>query len=386
MKQTKHLSAIILTISLLFSFSCKKQSQSEGRFSDIQIEQYLQAPDENYSPEDLKGQAVLLEFWATWCAPCVAKIPHLNQLAEQFEDKPIKFISVTTEKEDVVEHFLKRNKIQGWIGLDTNRSVFEAFDVKTIPKTLLFYPDGELAAVTRANEVTKDVLNRLLEHEPLNVEEEVRTMSGSKQKKDDDEDPAFYRINIDTTDGEFGTGRFGKTRLEYDAISIRDYIARACEIPSFRVFGQDTLLSQNLEVDIQTPGLEENEFNQILKNSIENALQIEVKREVQPKEVYVIRSPNGVTKGLRKDDAKISHFSYDEGVFAASSAPINKLVKRIHDVTNEIIIDETGLNEKYSWTVKYDTTNKMSVLDSLESNLGLNVEKETREIEVIQVE
>ena len=93
-----------------------------------------------------------------------------------------------------------------------------------------------------------------------------------------------------------------------------------------------------------------------------------------------------ITKGLKKKDSRTSHMSFDDGVFAASASPVNKLQQQSSYVTGEIIIDETGLDEKYSWTVKYDTTNKMSVLDSLESNLGLNVEKETRKIEVIQVE
>ena len=390
MKQTKHLSAIILTISLLFSFSCKKQSQSEGRFSDIQIEQYLQAPDENYSPEDLKGQAVLLEFWATWCAPCVAEIPHLNQLAEQFEDKPIKFISVTAEKKEVVDHFLEKKKINGWIGLDTNRSVFEAFDVKSIPKTVLLYPDGELAAVTRANEVTPEVLNRLMEHNPLNVKtEEGPKVSANPKKKDNKKDESFlYQINIKPTDKTRGPMRTNLNNglYEADAISIKDYISKASGIPSIRVLGTDTLLDSYINVKIKTPEVKKDKFRNLMIQSLENAFDIKVNRTIRPEEVYVLTAPNRVTKGLRKKDSRTSKMSFDDGVFAASTAPISNLQKQASYVTGEIILDETQLDERYSWTVDYDTTNKMSVLDSLESNLGLNVEKETREIEVIQVE
>ena len=46
-------------------------------------------PAQTTSPtwETLKGKAVVLEFWATWCAPCVEQIPHLNELADKLAGK-----------------------------------------------------------------------------------------------------------------------------------------------------------------------------------------------------------------------------------------------------------------------------------------------------------
>src|SRR5712691_10462103 len=47
----------------------------------------------------LKDSVVVIEFWATWCAPCVAAIPHFNELMEKFKDKPVRFISISNEEE-----------------------------------------------------------------------------------------------------------------------------------------------------------------------------------------------------------------------------------------------------------------------------------------------
>lgn len=72
----------------------------------------LQAPaGATLDAASLRGQVAVLEFWATWCGPCVAAVPHLNKLADQFKDKPVRFIAITAEAAAAVEPFLKRRPI-----------------------------------------------------------------------------------------------------------------------------------------------------------------------------------------------------------------------------------------------------------------------------------
>ena len=85
----------------------------------------------------LAGKAVVLEFWATWCAPCITSMPDLNELARQFQDRPVQFISVTDEERPVVEAFLRKRPLEGWIGLDPKRRLFQAYGVDGIPQTVL---------------------------------------------------------------------------------------------------------------------------------------------------------------------------------------------------------------------------------------------------------
>src|SRR5262245_37427861 len=78
----------------------------------LQLEKVLQAPaGARASWDALQGKVVVLEFWATWCGPCITAIPHLNELADAFKDKPVQFIAITDEDEKVVAPFLKRKPI-----------------------------------------------------------------------------------------------------------------------------------------------------------------------------------------------------------------------------------------------------------------------------------
>jgi len=127
------------------------------------IEQLLQAPEgAKANWKSLEGKVVVLEFWATWCGPCIVSLPHLNDLVEKFKDKPVQFISVTNENRLVVERFLGQHQMRGWIGLDTDDSMIRDYGVGSIPHVVVVDKAGMVRAVTIPARLTERFLNELL--------------------------------------------------------------------------------------------------------------------------------------------------------------------------------------------------------------------------------
>ena len=165
-----HLLKIAIIVQIFATSVIAQESLIGQAAPELSIEKFLQAPEGEKSLSALNGKVVVLEFWATWCAPCVAAIPHLNQLNEEFRDKPVQFISVTREDEDVVAPFLKKKEMKSWIGLDTDRSVLKAYGIRSIPQTFVIDKKGIIAASLHPTELSSGMLEKALKGEKVEIE------------------------------------------------------------------------------------------------------------------------------------------------------------------------------------------------------------------------
>ena len=97
--------------------------------------------------EDLKGKVVFVNFWATWCAPCIAEMPSIDNLYEIYQDNPdVVFVMINTEsKEDKVRKFMKKKKFKFPIYFPNASLIPRVYESKSIPTTFVIDKDGYIA-------------------------------------------------------------------------------------------------------------------------------------------------------------------------------------------------------------------------------------------------
>ncbi len=92
---------------------------------------------------DLKGSVIVLDFWATWCGPCRASMPHVNKIYEDNKAKGLKAFAVNIrEEKDDVEAFIKENKLTIPVLLDKDGKTASAYEAQGIPETVVIGKDG----------------------------------------------------------------------------------------------------------------------------------------------------------------------------------------------------------------------------------------------------
>jgi peroxiredoxin len=102
------------------------------------------ADGEFVSLEDLRGKVVLLDFWGTWCPPCVASVPAVRDLQRRFAKEPqFKMISVSSDGDEAKwRGFIDKNQMVWTQYLDRDHHVQRAFDVRAFPTYILIDAEG----------------------------------------------------------------------------------------------------------------------------------------------------------------------------------------------------------------------------------------------------
>lgn len=90
---------------------------------------------------NLQGKVVVLDFWATWCGPCRAELPMVEELRAEFGDA-VQFYGVNDEDTTTVKKFVKEKNLHVPVLLDSRREVHARYGVRAIPTLLIIDPDG----------------------------------------------------------------------------------------------------------------------------------------------------------------------------------------------------------------------------------------------------
>lgn len=124
--------------------------------------------------EDMKGKIVVVDFWATWCGPCIAAIPHNNEMAEQYKDQGVIVLGVSGSEhgQEKTDEVVKEHNIQYPVARDAENRSAPAWRVMWWPTYGVIDREGNLRALGLKPNYVDDVVERLLKEQPQSSEEQ----------------------------------------------------------------------------------------------------------------------------------------------------------------------------------------------------------------------
>lgn len=113
---------------------------------------------EEHRLSDYKGQGVFLNFWGTWCKPCVKEMPAMDRQYEIYKEQGVQILAVNIAQSDFeVERFASQYGLDFPIVIDKTKSVLEAYNIDPLPSTLLINPDGKIEQIIRGEMTEQDI-------------------------------------------------------------------------------------------------------------------------------------------------------------------------------------------------------------------------------------
>jgi thiol-disulfide isomerase/thioredoxin len=122
-------------------------------------------------PDDLKGKVVVIDFWATWCGPCLAVLPDMKELYGKYKSKGVEFVGISLDDDKAaLDEFLKTAGIE-WLIAYTGKGLkdptVKAYGINAIPSVWVVGKDGNVVSDnTHPRGNLRDLLEKALGGEP----------------------------------------------------------------------------------------------------------------------------------------------------------------------------------------------------------------------------
>ncbi|MBK7872496.1 MAG: TIGR03435 family protein [Saprospiraceae bacterium] len=358
---------------------------------EIQCEKVLNYAQQRTSLAEYKGKAVLIDFWATWCAPCIKAFDHLQDLQNIFPND-LQVLTVSSDSEERLQQFLSKFETSLPIVVDDNRKIAALFPHRTIPHSVLIDQNGVIQVIASPDKITNEVIEKILKQEKVQIAEKKEKLSFDHTEPLSGTYNVLFQITltpyqdgIPSLSTSFRNGRIMMTNL-----GIRSIYEIAHQFPVYSRTLVETSDPKKYDwnkenaycLEIIAPDKNEEEVFKLMIDYLHLNFKLKSKIEKRKVKVKVLRRTSDplLIKEVSPDGTE-SVTSSGAGL-KAENAPINALSGFLEGLFNKPVIEETGLKGKYNIEVPFYNENPKRIYEELKK-IGFELIDDEREIDML---
>lgn len=336
----------------------------------ITIDALTNAPEGAKANWEALGRGTtVIEFWGTWCGPCVAAIPHINELHDEFAPKGVHFLSVTYEEPELVDRFRQRLPMHTWIGHDMDRDMVRAYGVRGWPTTFVVR-DGVIVARTHPSSLSKERLAALVagEEDPLAAVEQPRA-AGDEARVGADGRPVFdgfvtpgidpYSMLKDERPifqvivrkaGQQAMSSVSGPRMTNLGGSVGSIVVGLFGLPAYAFEIDPSVPDERFDVIYRVPTEQRDTLLPLVREMVLAGLGVRLEKHRRVVDAWELRVAEGGLKlepGLDRPSGSSVTSDGTSLTLTSSSAAIANLANTLSGTMRGPVLDRTGLDGSY---------------------------------------
>jgi uncharacterized protein (TIGR03435 family) len=355
-----------------------------GEAPDIRLGTLLQGPEPHLdSLRPLRGNVVVLEFWATWCPPCVESIPHLNRLAVKLKDMPVRFISITDEPLAHVRKFLVDQPMAGWIGIDEDGSAFKTYGARGRPMTVVIGPDGLIAAVTFPDELTdKALLDVLAGRRPEGLSY-LPSVEPVKEEAPGKGPLVSISVSTAPADEKFDMRITGHS-FSAKGLPFRILLAQVYDVPQDRIELAPELAASLFNVEASIRSDNRGALEPLLQQAAAAAARVRIERERRVVDVYLLSGDKAGPALIPSDRGGHGATQWGPGLVRGAAQDLDWLARALEDSLDRPVVNESRLRGRFDFELEWKPE-KGEKVDAPLAQLGFRLTPDRRPVELLVV-
>jgi len=392
----KKINVLILLIFLAGNMYSQDTLKVGDKAPKINITDYILN-----SPKDknIEGNFIVLEFWATWCAPCLSAVPHLNELHDNFKNrKDLLFLSMTYEKPEKTKRTLEKIPFKTVVVSDQTKLNEANFNVDEIPHTVLIDNKGIIKWIGVPTELNSAIIEKFLNGKDISRGKLTFEIEKKQEKVTEEQEPAnstdatleilkdskayyvFSVINAAANEDVMAFDALWKGKYIDLNNNLKSMISKIIKKPEYQISIPDELVENKYNIFYKNSNkIEINEHSKVLKNNLLTSLNLTEKIEVKKVEVYNLKVEN--TEKLNfslNQEEKQKHSGSNTTHFIFSNSNIETLIRDVGNYHKIIIFNETEQEKNLDFIIRKGTLPEL--INDLKE-YGLRLEKVSKEIE-----